>query len=357
MALVVRELGMMSTTILCAVLVLILGYSKVCPLVECRRLGQDEASSQDKHEQWMSVHGRSYIDDVEKEKRSNIFADNAAYVEKFNSQQNRSFTLKTNSYADLTDNEFMNAHTGGKYRRSNRSSSSQFDSSFISDSITNVPSSIDWRQKGAVSPVREQLQCGSCWAFASAEAVESLTKIRTGKAYILSVQQLLDCATQNPNSRGCGGGNPEDAFDYLISNGGITTESNYPYKAKDGSCDRKRASQIAARISDYKYVPENNENALLKAVAKQPVTAFVNSEGKEFRLYSSGVFTGSCGTTLDHVVLIVGYGQVEDGTKYWVIKNSWGEQWGEKGYMRIQRNYGPAQGKCGIAMSASYPIA
>ena len=187
--------------------------------------------------------------------------------------------------------------------------------------------------------------------------MESLTKIKTGNLYQLSVQQLLDCATQNSNTRGCGGGNQNDGFDYIINNGGITTESNYPYKAKDGACDGNRASQIAARISGYQYVPENNENALLNAVSKQPVAAFVNAEGKQFRLYSSGVFTGSCGTTLDHVVLIVGYGQAQDGKKFWVIKNSWGPQWGENGYMRLQRNPGFPEGRCGVAMAASYPTA
>lgn len=198
---------------------------------------------------------------------------------------------------------------------------------------------------------------GSCWAFSAVQAIEGLTKIQTGELISLSAQQLVDCTTQSSYTRGCIHGNPNDAFDYIIQNGGITTESNYPYQARSGACDGDRVSQKAAQISGYEYVPENNEKALLKAVSQHPVTAFINASGKEFRLYASGVFNGECSTTLDHVVLIVGYGTAEDGSDYWLIKNSWGTDWGEDGYVRLLRNSDNPEGHCGIAIAASYPTA
>lgn len=167
----------------------------------------------------------------------------------------------------------------------------------------------------------------------------------------------MDCTPQSANTHGCNEGNPNEAFDYVIQNGGITSESNYPYQAKDGFCNGNRASRIAARISGYAYVPGNNERALLKAVSQQPVAAFINGSGKAFRLYASGVFNGECSTTLDHLVLIVGYGTAVDGSDYWLIKNSWGTSWGENGYVRLLRNSANREGHCGIAMAASYPTA
>ena len=187
-------------------------------------------------------------------------------------------------------------------------------------------------------------------------SVEGLAMIQTGVLPSLSEQQLIDCARDNPNTRGCDGGNQDDGFKYIIKNGGITAETNYPYQAADGTCDTDRASQHAAKIGGLVNLPPNDESALLNAVAQQPVSAFVDSSGKEFQFYSSGVFTGDCGTSLNHVVAIVGYGSA-DGVDYWLVKNSWGTGWGEDGYMRIQRNSGSAEGRCGIAMYTSYPTA
>lgn len=189
-------------------------------------------------------------------------------------------------------------------------------------------------------------------------AVEGLTKLKTGKLPLLSEQQLVDCIINYQNTRGCKGGSPVDAFGYIEQNGGITGEWNYPYVGKDGICDQNRASQSAAKINGYALVPKNNEFALMNAVSKQPVAAFVSSRGKEFQFYSGGVFTGNCDpSTLDHVVAIVGYGTSEDGKKYWLIKNSWSSHWGENGYMRLERNSGIPEGRCGIAVDASYPTA
>ena len=182
--------------------------------------------------------------------------------------------------------------------------------------------------------------------------MEGITKIKTGKLLTLSVQQLIDCV----KGSSCDGGYIEDAFSYIIKSGGITSASNYHYKAANGNCSKYRSYQHAAKIRGYVNLPQNNEAALLKAVAKQPDSVSIDASSKEFQLYSSGVFTGKCDTSLDHGVTVVGYG-VAHGVKYWLVKNSWGTGWGENGYIRIQRNPGFAQGRCGIAMESSYPTA
>ena len=197
---------------------------------------------------------------------------------------------------------------------------------------------------------------GCCWAFSAVAATEGITKLSTGKLISLSEQELVDCDV-NGEDQGCNGGLMDDAFQFIIDNGGLTTESNYPYKASDGTCNTNKASSSAATISGYEDVPSNSESALLKAVANQPVSVAIDAGGSDFQLYKSGVFTGACGTELDHGVTAVGYGKTADGIKYWLVKNSWGKSWGESGYIRMERDVDAAEGLCGIAMEASYPTA
>ncbi|CAJ1978819.1 unnamed protein product [Sphenostylis stenocarpa] len=148
----------------------------------------------------------------------------------------------------------------------------------------------------------------------------------------------------------------DDAFKFVIQNPGLNSEANYPYKGVDGTCNANAASRHAATITGYEDVPANNEKALQKAVANQPVSVAIDASGSDFQFYTSGVFTGSCGTDLDHGVT-VGYGVSGDGTEYWLVKNSWGTEWGEEGYIRMQRGVDSEEGLCGIAMQASYPTA
>lgn len=191
----------------------------------------------------------------------------------------------------------------------------------------------------------------ACWAFTVVAAVEGINQIKTGKLVSLSEQQLLDC---NGNNCGCDGCGITDAFQSVEELGGLVSESDYPYEASEGTC--KSQGSPAATIAGFEQV-EKSESALLQAVSNQPVSAGITVGGKEFQLYSSGVFDGDCVSGAYHAVTVVGYGASDEGKKYWVIKNSWGTGWGEKGYMKMARDTNDDGGLCGIANDAAYPTA
>jgi hypothetical protein len=148
------------------------------------------------------------------------------------------------------------------------------------------------------------------------------------------------------------------AFEFIVENGGIDAEEDYPYTGKEGRCDLAKKGRKVVSIDGFEDVPAEDELSLKKAVAHQPVSVAIEAGGREFQLYESGVFTGRCGTELDHAVVAVGYGTEEDGREYWTVRNSWGPGWGEGGYIRMERNVSTTggAGKCGIAMFASYPV-
>ncbi|KAL2454685.1 KDEL-tailed cysteine endopeptidase CEP2 [Abeliophyllum distichum] len=217
-----------------------------------------------------------------------------------------------------------------------------------------VPPSIDWRKRGAVTPVKNQGSCGSCWAFSAVAAVEGINKIKTGKLVSLSEQELIDC-DYNTDNQGCEGGYMEKAFAFIKKIGGITTEHDYPYVGKNNKCKTTEEKERAVKISSYKAIPAGSEEALLAAVAKQPVSVAIDAGGYDFQLYSSGIFSGYCGKDLNHGVAAVGYGEA-NGEKYWLVKNSWGTNWGEAGYIKMKRDSTDNNGICGIALEASYPV-
>ncbi|XP_027343842.1 ervatamin-B-like [Abrus precatorius] len=305
---------------------------------------QLESSVANTFQQWMSQYERSYADVAEKEKRFKIFMRNLEYIENFNNGANKSYVLGLNQFADLTYEEFIASRTGLKLP-------TLYSTNSVAPilNLSDVPPSMDWREKQAVTNVKDQGQCGSCWAFSAVAAMEGIVKIKTGKLISLSEQELVDC------NQGCGGGFMDKAFNYVKQNQGLASENDYPYQGVVGTCQNGMAR--AAQISGYVDVPANNEEQLLQAVAMQPVSVIISTD-KEFHLYKEGIFTGPCETfTQDHAVTAIGYGTMEDGTKYWLVKNSWGEGWGERGYMRLQRDVGYPEGLCGIAMRASYPTA
>ncbi|VAI36836.1 unnamed protein product [Triticum turgidum subsp. durum] len=313
-----------------------------------------EAAMVSRHEKWMAEHGRTYADEEEKARRLEVFRANAKFIDSFNAAEESSHRLATNRFADLTVEEFRAARTGLQRPAAAVAGAGRGAGGFRYEnfSLADAAGSMDWRAMGAVTGVKDQGSCGCCWAFSAVAAVEGLTKIRTGRLMSLSEQQLVDCDV-NGDDEGCAGGLMDNAFEYMVRRGGLTTESSYPYRGTDGSC---RRSASAASIRGYEDVPANNEAALMAAVAHQPVSVAINGGDSVFRFYDSGVLGGSgCGTELNHAITAVGYGTAGDGTKYWIMKNSWGGSWGEGGYVRIRRGV-RGEGVCGLAQLASYPV-
>jgi len=302
-------------------------------------------------EQFMKDFGKVY-EDIEKEARFAAFAANYDFIRAENAK-GHSYTLGLNEFADLTREEFAKTRLGlqpgtqrpwgrlphlGTHVRGSRA----------------LPESVDWRGKGAVQKVKNQAQCGACWAFSTIGALEGAWEIATGQLLSLSEQQLVDCS-KNGNM-GCGGGMMDNAFEY--EEGTIVcTEDSYPYTARNGVC---HASGCTAGIPKggvvgFKDVSSDDEEALMDAVAQQPVSVAIEADQMAFQLYSGGVMNGTCGTKLDHGVIAVGYG-TQDGMKYWLVRNSWGPSWGEGGYIKLARGVKNKEGECGIQMMPSFPV-
>lgn len=212
---------------------------------------------------------------------------------------------------------------------------------------------VDWSDTDAVTGVKDQGQCGSCWSFSVTGAMEGFVSVTYGEpAPELSEQQLVDC---DRTDFGCHGGEMDHALRWIENNGGICSEGEYPYHAERGDCTPCTAVEGTDIQSIMDIHPA--EDDLMAAVQKQPVSVAIEADKPSFQLYSGGVYDGNCGTNLDHGVLLVGYGHDEAlGLDYWKIKNSWGGEWGEKGYMRMIRGDASSGGQCGILLSAVIPI-
>ncbi|KAG4967930.1 hypothetical protein AAZX31_12G122400 [Glycine max] len=321
--------------------------------VMSRRLS--EAYSSVKHEKWMAQYGKVYKDAAEKEKRFQIFKNNVHFIESFHAAGDKPFNLSINQFADLHNEEFKALLINGQKKEHNVRTATATEASFKYDSVTRIPSSLDWRKRGAVTPIKDQGTCRSCWAFSTVATIEGLHQITKGELVSLSEQELVDCV--KGDSEGCYGGYVEDAFEFIAKKGGVASETHYPYKGVNKTCKVKKETHGVVQIKGYEQVPSNSEKALLKAVAHQPVSAYVEAGGYAFQFYSSGIFTGKCGTDIDHSVTVVGYGKARGGNKYWLVKNSWGTEWGEKGYIRMKRDIRAKEGLCGIATGALYPTA
>jgi len=261
-----------------------------------------------------------------------------------------SYTLGMNKFGDMTNQEFVEMMN--TFNR-NGKMAGKGGNMFLAPGNFAVPDSVDWRTQGYVTPIKDQKQCGSCWAFSAVASLEGQHFAKTKTLVSLSEQNLVDCSTKQGNE-GCNGGLMDQAFDYIKANNGIDTEASYPYKGVDGTCafDPKN---VGATLTGYTDIPSGDETALTAAIASVgPIAVAIDASHITFQLYKRGVYYAPlCSSTnLDHGVTAVGYG-VDAGTDYYIVKNSWGTVWGQEGYIWMSRG---RNNNCGIATSASYPL-
>ena len=302
-------------------------------------------------QQWSEANGRVY-QPTERDYRESVYYANVAKIDAHN-EGNFSWTMDVNQFADLTADEFKAQVVSGSFRRGEQRNATVGVRGLWSRA--DLPASVNWTAAGAVTPVKDQAQCGSCWAFSTTGSVESAWFLAKGTLPSVSEQQLVDCSTAEGN-QGCNGGLMDYAFEYIIKNKGITTEAAYPYTATGPNTCVAAGKPVAATLSGYKDVPVNSETALETAIAQQPVSVAVEADQSVFQFYSGGVMDSACGTQLDHGVLAVGYGTL-GGKEYYLVKNSWGASWGANGYILLGRGakFNPS-GQCGIQAAASYPV-
>jgi C1A family cysteine protease len=284
---------------------------------------------------------KSYATPKEFIYRLSVFAKN--YKEMKEVQAVATHKVGITQFFDLTREEFLTKYTGLNFVKSPKN--------FKELPVVNQSNvAFDWRTKGAVNPVKNQGQCGSCWAFSAITSLESAWKIAGNNLENFSEQQLVDCSGSQGN-QGCNGGWMDYAFTYIKVNG-IEKTSDYPYTARDGTCKADKTKYVA-KIINYVDVPANTGSQLLAAAQIKPVSIAVDANA--FFAYTSGILSTTCTTSLNHGVAVVGYGQ-EGATNFWIIRNSWGATWGEQGYVRIADDgKDGSKGYCGVNMVPSYP--
>jgi cathepsin L len=271
-----------------------------------------------------------------------------------------SWTMGVNQFADLTKREFaaryLTGASSGGYNNATHNREKNYDWNLLRTNFSALPGSVDWTTKGAVTPVKDQGQCGSCWSFSATGALEGAWFVSKKVLANLSEQQLVDCSTAQGN-QGCNGGLMDYAFQYVITNKGLTSEASYPYTATGPNACKAKGLPLVVTARGFTDVPTNSQIALMTAVVQQPVAVAIEADQDSFQFYSSGVLTKACGTNLDHGVLLVGYG-TQSNLDYYKVKNSWGTTWGQAGYVLLGRgpSYNGNQGQCGIQMDPSFPL-
>ncbi|XP_061838845.1 cathepsin S-like [Nerophis lumbriciformis] len=299
---------------------------------------------------WKKTHGKWYRGEPEERHRRGLWEKNLMMITLHNLEASmgaHSFQLGMNTLGDMTPDEIRQSLASlTPPPEPQRQSESMWSS-------VNVPASVDWRDKGWVTRVKNQGACGSCWAFSAVGALEGQLARTTGRLVDLSPQNLMDCSGKYGN-RGCNGGFTARAFQYVIDNQGIDSDASYPYTGRQGKGCLYSPAHRAANCSARHFLPRGDEDTLQRVVAALgPISVSIDASGRKFAFYKSGVYDdASCTQKTNHAVLVVGYGTL-NGEDYWLVKNSWGLKFGEEGYIRMARN---KNNQCGIALFACYPV-
>jgi len=329
-------------------------FASVLALISADNLGFEV--NREKYEKeffdWMEKHSIKFKNGAEFIHRLRVFADNYDMIEKHNSEKH-TWTMGLNKFAHLTHSEFLDhVRIGGTHIPAANLRRGAPGAPMHKKSGDN-PASVDWEAAGAVTPVKNQGNCGSCWSFSTTGSIEGAYQIKYGTLESFSEQNLVSC---DNTDAGCNGGWMDDAFEWMKGNGGICTEADYPYTSGDtgqsGSCAQNCTPNPNSAPQSYVDVTPNSVADMESAVALTPVSIAIQANQPAFQFYTGGVMTGKCGQRLDHGVLNVGYG-TQDGTDYWQVKNSWGPDWGLNGYILIEKSDAD---KCGVLDAGSYPV-
>jgi len=289
---------------------------------------------------WKMQHSKGY--GISEERlRFSIFADNVAKIEKFNAENDLT-KMAINKFADLTGEEFKRMYTGARFENN---AEVVRENTLETEALGNLPDSFDWRSKGALTPVKNQQQCGSCWTFSTTGLLEGFNFVKNKKLVSFSEQQIVDC--DKKTNQGCEGGWPYLAVQYAAQNG-LETETSYPYTAQDGKCKYNKSKATVVN-KNYKFVTANSTDSLKQAITSNPISVLIEADEDVFQFYTSGVIWRNCGAQLDHAVLAVGW-QKTVGIDSFIVKNSWGTDWGQSGYVYISTNQkaNSGVGVCGI---------
>ncbi|KAK6183413.1 hypothetical protein SNE40_010902 [Patella caerulea] len=308
----------------------------------------------DEWEKFKQTYNKNYPDDQQDQRRS-IWEANIDYINEHNRRADEgqyTFWLAVNQFADMTNEEFVSTMNINKMTSER---SGEENTEFKDVDIRSLPTEVDWRAKGYVTPVSNQGQCGSCWAFSALGSLEGQHFKQTGTLVKLSAQNLMDCSHKLGNN-GCEGGFMIGSYKYIKINNGVDTDASYPYTARDGTKCLFKRENVGATLKSYVDLPKGSEATLHKAVAMVgPISVAIDAEHTSYQFYQKGVYyEPACNPNqLDHANLVTGYGVTTNGTEYWMVKESWGTTWGMDGYVLMSRN---RNNNCGIANLASYPI-
>jgi len=301
---------------------------------------------QSEFQKWRVEHSKFYSNANEYQKRYAIWSSNYKRVLQHNSEDH-TYEVGMNYFADLDNAEFRALYTMPKMPSAEHSGEPFYPHGYL------IPESLDWRTLGMVNPVKDQGQCGSCYAFGAVAGMEA-AYAKAGHSLVrMSEQNAIDCSW-NYGNEGCNGGWHYSVFDYVIKNGGIDGEATYPYTAKSSYTCKYKAENSVGTIKSY-YKVDENEDALLQAAAEGVVSIAIDAGNWSFQMYKSGVYNEpKCSPTdLDHAVALVGFG-TQNGQDYWIVRNSWGTSWGNKGYILMSRG---KNNQCGVATEAYLPVA